>query len=140
MLRMNANTKGMRRLSLMRGVENNSTIVTTITAIKLTQVDAEDNENTIIIDNIKNAADPSNDFENKFVLPNLIPIIAAAESAMLNTSKLIIAIFSLKIDIVMAEPIMTHEAPDNIRCSMGRVNIVNNLLYMWCRNLLCILP
>ena len=47
---------------------------------------------------MKNAEDPSNDFENNCVFPNLMPTIAAAESAMLNTSNPIIAVFSLKIN------------------------------------------
>ena len=76
---------------------------------------------------MKNAAEPSKDFENNCVFPNFMPIIAAAESAMLNTSNPIIAEFSLKIQMVIAAPIITHEAPDNIPCSIGRVKPVNNL-------------
>ena len=50
------------------------------------------------------------------------------------------AAFSLKINMVTAAPIITHEAPDNIPCSIGRVNVINKLLYMRYRNLLCLLP
>jgi hypothetical protein len=39
-----------------------------------------------------------------------MPTIAAAESAMLNTSNPIIAAFSLKINMVTEAPIITHEA------------------------------
>ena len=76
---------------------------------------------------MKNAAEPSKDFENNCVFPNFMPIIAAAESAMLSTSNPIIAEFSLKIQMVIAAPIIIHEAPDKIPCSMGRVKPVNNL-------------
>ncbi len=89
---------------------------------------------------MKNAVDPSNDFENNCVSPNLMPTIAAAESAMLNTSNQIIAVFSLKMNMVTAAPIITHEAPDNIPCSIGRVNVINRSLYMRYKNLLCLLP
>jgi hypothetical protein len=48
---------------------------------------------------IKNTAEPSKDFENNCVSPNFMPIIAAAESAVLNISNPMIAEFSLKIQI-----------------------------------------
>ena len=119
---MSAVITGINKLSLNRGVENNSTNV----AAKMAEIFiiniAGDRTNTIHDAERKKAADPSNDLLNNCVFPNFIPIIAAIESDMLKTSKPIIATFSLKIRVQRAAPITTHEAPVTIRYSMGRVN------------------
>ena len=122
---MSAVTTGIKKLSLNRGVENNSTDVATNTVERLIINIAGDRTNTIHDAERKKAADPSNDLLNNCVFPNFIPMIAAIESDKLKTSKLIIAIFSLKISVVRAAPITTHEAPVSIRYSRGRVNIEN---------------
>ena len=119
---MSAVITGINKLSLNRGVENNSTVVAAKTAERFIINIAGDRTNTIHDAERKKAADPSNDLLNNFVLPNFIPIIAAIESDMLKTSKPIIAAFSLKIRVQSAAPITTHEAPVSIRYSMGRVN------------------
>ena len=119
---MSAVVTGINKLSLNRGVENNSTNV----AAKMAEIFiiniAGDRINTIHDAERKKAADPSNVLLNNCVFPNFIPIIAAIESDMLKTSKPIIAAFSLKIRVQRAAPITTHEAPVSIRYSMGRVN------------------
>ena len=45
---------------------------------------------------------------------NLVDYIAAAESELITTSNPIIADFSLKINMVSAAPIITHDAPDKL--------------------------
>ena len=119
---MSAIITGINKLSLNRGVENNSTNVAAKTAQNFIINIACDRTNTIHDAERKKAADPSNDLLNNCVLPNFIPIIAAIESDMLKTSKPIIAAFSLKIRVLRAALIATHEAPVIIRYSMGRVN------------------
>ena len=125
MLNMSAVIKGINKLSLNRGVENNSTDVAAKTAERFIINIAGDRTKTIHDAERKKAADPSNDLLNNFVCPNLIPINAAIESDMLKTSNPIIAAFSLKIRVLRAAPITTHEAPVSIRYSMGRVNKAN---------------
>ena len=123
MLKISAVAKGINKLSLNRGVENNSTDVAAKTVQRFI-IKIEDDIRNIINDaERKKTADPSNDFLNNFVFPNFIPTIAAIESDMLKTSIPIIAAFSLNINVVSAAPITTHEAPVSIRFSMGRVNI-----------------
>ena len=119
---MSAVIIGINKLSLNLGVDNNSTDVAAKTAQMLIINIAGDKTKTIQDAERKKAADPSNDLLNNCVFPNLIPIIAAIESDMLKTSKPIIAAFSLKISVLRAAPITTHEAPVSIRYSMGRVN------------------
>ena len=93
---MSAVITGINKLSLNRGVENNSTNVAAKTAqIFITNI-AGDRTNTIHNAERKKAADPSNDLLNNCVFPNLIPIIAEIESDILKTIKPIIAAFSLK--------------------------------------------
>ena len=122
---MNAVITGINKLSLKRGVENNSTDVAANTAERLIINIAGERINTIHIAERKKAADPSNDLLNNWVFPNFIPIIAAIESDMLKTSKLIITALSLKIRVQRAAPITIHEAPVSLRYSMGRVNKAN---------------
>ena len=119
---MNAVAKGINKLSLNRGVENNSTDVAAKTAQIFIINIAGERTNTIHDAERKKAADPSNDLLNNCVLPNFIPIIAAIESDILKTSKPIIADFSLKIRVQRAVPTITHVAPESIRYSMDRVN------------------
>ena len=119
---MSAIITGINKLSLNRGVENNSTVVAPKTAERFIINIAGDRKNTIHDVERKKAADPSNDLLNNCVFPNLIPIIAEIESDMLKTIKPIIAAFSLKKRVQRAAPITTHEAPVSIRYSMGRVN------------------
>ena len=121
---MSAVTRGINKLSLNREVENNSTNVAEKMAKRLIINNAGDKIKIINDAERKKAADPSKDFLNKCVFPNLIPINAANESEMLKTSKPIIAAFSLKTSVVRAAPITTHEAPVSIRYSIGRVNKV----------------
>ena len=123
MLNISAVTMGIDKLSLNRGVENNSTEVAVNATQKLMINDAGESRNTINVDERKKAVDPSNDLLNSCVFPNLIPTIAASESDILKTSKPIIAAFSLKINVASAAPITTHEAPVSLLYSMGRVNI-----------------
>ena len=59
----------------------------------------------------KKANDPSSDFENNFVFPNFIPIIAAIESERLKIKREIMAILALKIKTVNIIPVNTHVAP-----------------------------
>ena len=108
----------------MRAVENSSTAVAAETAIRLIRKNTGDKLDTINNAIMKKAADPSNDLLNNFVLPNFSPIIAATESAKLNTNNPIIVAFSLNINVVSAAPITTHEAPDRLRYSIGRVKTV----------------
>ena len=122
---MNAVITGINKLSLNRGVENNSTVVAAKTAERFIINIAGDRTNTIHDAERKKAADPSNDLLNNCVFPNFIPIIAAIESDMLKTSKLIITALSLKIRVQRAAPITIHEAPVSLRYSMGRVNKAN---------------
>ena len=122
---MSAVTTGINKLSLKRAVENNSTDVAAKAAQRFIINNSVDRENIINDAERKKAADPSNDLLNNCVFPNFIPIIAAIESDKHKTSKPIIATFSLKISVVRAAPITTHEAPVSIRYSMGRVNIEN---------------
>ena len=118
---MSAVITGINKLSLNRGVENNSTVVAAKTAERFIINIAGDRKNTIHDAERKKAADPSNDLLNNCVFPNFIPIIAAIESEMLKTSRPIIAAFSLKIRVQRAAPITIHEAPVSLRYSMGRV-------------------
>ena len=120
---MSAVITGIKKLSLNRGVENNSTDVAANTAQRFIINIAGDRENTIHDAERKKAADPSNDLLNNWVFPYLIPTIAAAESAVLNTSNPIIAIFSLNIKVVSAAPIATQEAPVSMRYSIVLVNV-----------------
>ena len=122
---MSAVITGINKLSLNRGVENNSTDVAAKTAERFIIKIWGDRTNTIHNDEIKKATDPSKDLLNNCVSPNFIPIIAANESDMLKTSKPIIVAFSLKIRVQRAAPITTHEAPVSIRYSIGRVNKAN---------------
>ena len=122
---MSAVITGINKLSLNRGVENNSTIVAAKTAERFIINIAGDRTNTIHDAERKKAADPSNDLLNNFVCPNFIPTIAAIESDMLKTSNPIITAFSLNIRVQRAAPITTHEAPVTIRYSIGRVNKAN---------------
>ena len=122
---MSAVITGINKLSLNRGVENNSTVVAAKTAERFIINIAGDRTNTIHDAERKKAADPSNDLLNNCVFPNFIPIIAAIESDMLKTSKLIITALSLKIRVQRAAPITIHEAPVSLRYSMGRVNKAN---------------
>jgi len=122
MLNMSAIEIGINKLSLNRGVENNSTHVAEKIAQRFIINNAGDKRNIINDAERKNIADPSNDLLNNFVFPNFIPINAANESDILKTSKPIIAACSLKISVVRAVPIATHEAPVSIRYSMVRVN------------------
>ena len=104
----------MNKLSFSLGVENNSIITDINTAIMFTIKSAGDKENIMIDEVIKKAADPSNDLLNKYVLPYFIPMIAAAESDKLITKRAIIATFSLNKNIVVAAPIKTQDAPENL--------------------------
>ena len=113
---------GINKLSLNRGVENNSTDVAVKTAQRFIINIAGDRKNIIHDAERKKAADPSNDLLNNCVFPNLIPIIAEIESDMLKTIKPIIAAFSIQKRVQRAAPITTHEAPVSIRYSIGRVN------------------
>ena len=122
MLNISAVTIGIDKLSLNRGVENNSTEVAVNAAQKLNINNEGDSRNTINDEERKKAVDPSNDLLNSCVFPNFIPTIAASESDILRTNKPIIAVFSLKINVVSAAPITTHEAPVSIRYSIGRMN------------------
>ena len=122
MLNISAITIGIDKLSLNRAVENNSTEVAANAAQKLIINIEGDSRNTIIDDERKKAVVPSNDLLNSCVFPNLIPTMAASESDILKTSKPIIAAFSLKINVVRAAPITTHEAPVSLRYSIGRMN------------------
>ena len=119
---MSAVITGINKLSLNLGVENNSKDVAAKTAQRFIINIAGDRKNIIHDAERKKAADPSNDLLNNCVFPNFIPIIAAIESDMLKTSKLIITALSLKIRVQRAAPITIHEAPVTIRYSMGRVN------------------
>ena len=118
---MSAVVKGMNKLSLNRGVENNSTIVAAKMAQILTMNKEGERENIINDAERKKAVVPSNDLLNNCVFPNLIPIIAAIESEILNTNTPIIVAFSLQISVAIAAPITTHEAPVSIRYSIGRI-------------------
>ena len=119
---MSAVITGINKLSLKRGVENNSTDVAANTAERFIINIAGDRINTIHDAERKKAADPSNDLLNNCVFPNFIPIIAAIESDTLKTSKPMIAAFSLNMNVVSAAPITTHEAPVSMRYSIGRMN------------------
>ena len=122
MLNISAVTIGIDKLSLNRGVENNSTKVAAKTAQKLIINNEGESKNTIKDDERKNTVDPSNDLLYNCVFPNLIPTIAASESDTLKTNKPIIAVCSLKMIVVSAAPITTHEAPVSRRYSIGRTN------------------
>ena len=76
---------------------------------------------------IKNENDPSSDLLNKIVFPCFIPINAAAESEKLNTRSEIIAIFSLKNNVVNTIPIKTHVDPETELCSFSRVTFLKKL-------------
>ncbi len=101
---------------------------------------AGDNIKMIKVALRKNEIEPSRDFEKIIVFPYFIPIIADIESEMLNTSKAAIVVCVSKMKMVAAEPINTHEAPDNILDSIGRVKEIKILVYSLNRNLLYLLP
>ena len=132
--------KGINKLSLNLGVENNSTDVAAKTAQIFIINIACDRENIINNAERKKTADPSNDLLNNFVFPNFIPIIAAIESDMLKTSKPIIAAFSLKIRVQRAAPITTHEAPVSIRYSIGRIIGAKKKIKIRLKTEKCFLP
>ena len=119
---MSAIEIGINKLSLNRGVENNSTHVAEKIAQRFIINNAGDKRNIINDAERKNIVDPSNDLLNNSVFPNFIPIRAATESDILKTSKPMIAAFSVKISVVSAAPITTQEAPVIIRYSIGLVN------------------
>ena len=104
----------MNKLSLTLEFENNSTNIAEIIVRIFVRYEADDKKITIIDVVIINEKEPSNDLLKNFVDPYLIPIIAAAESDILITNKAIIAICSSKNNIVMAEPINIHDAPDKL--------------------------
>ena len=120
-------TRGISKLSFKKGVDKSSIIVADKTVKILTINNDGESENTIKVVVIINEIDPSNDLLYNFVLPYLIPIIAAAESDKLNVKSEIIATLSLKNNIVTAELIKTQEAPDNLFFSCGRVTIEKSL-------------
>ena len=91
---MSAVVNGINKLSLNRGVENNSTNVVAKIAKIFIINDIGDKINTINDADRKNTVDPSKDLLNISVCPNYIKINAANESDILKTSKLIIATFS----------------------------------------------
>ena len=124
MLNISAVTIGIDKLSLNRGVENNSNEVAVTAAQKLNINNEGDSRNTINDEERKKAVDPSNDLLNSFVFPKLIPTTAASESDILKTSKPMIAALSVNMSVVSAAPMTTHEAPDRFRYSIGRVKIV----------------
>ena len=119
---MSAVITGINKLSLNLGVENSSTNVAAKMAQRFIINIAGERRNTIHDADIKKTADPSNDLLYNWVIPNLIPTIAASESDILKTNKPIIAVCSLKMIVVSAAPITTHDAPVSIRYSIGRMN------------------
>ena len=114
MVRIKAVATGMRILSLNLGVEKSSIDVAAMDAINKNIIDTDERRNIIKYVLIRKAKVPSSDLLNNRVLPNLIPIIAAAESDTLITKIAIIATFSLNRHTDMHEPINTQDAPDNI--------------------------
>ena len=103
---------GIKILSLTWRVENSSINVMHREAMSTKCADADKNENIMAYVIMKKDTVPSSDLLNNFVLPNLIPIRAAAESDRLITNIEIKAIFSLKIHIDIPAPKKTHVAPE----------------------------